>query len=163
MDVRAPAALVFAVLSTPERLPEWNTSVQSARRADPAQPIGPGARAVFKGRFMGQVLESETEVVVFEPPRRFATHAVRGPRLHTSFDLAAQPFGTRVNVEVTGEVPGGRLGAVFAEGFLRGELVRSLQRLELLCEREATERAANEPIVGGDPACWLQLDESASE
>jgi uncharacterized protein YndB with AHSA1/START domain len=158
-EIRAPAALVFALISTPERLPEWNTSVVAARRAAPAEPIGPASHAIMTGRFLGQPLESETEVVEFEPPRTFATHAIRGPRLHTSFRLESIASGTRLNLDVTGEVPGGRLGGMLAEGFLRSELRASLDRLRELAEREARSAASSEPLEGGDPACWLNLDE----
>jgi uncharacterized membrane protein len=159
IDIRARADAVFAVLSTPERLPEWNTSVESARRASPDQAVCLGARAIFAGRLLGQLVESETEVVAFDPPREFATRAVRGPRLHSRFDLAAQQFGTRVRLDVSGEVPGGRMGAILAEGFLRRELIGSLERLRSLCEREASARAAAEPLEGGDAACWLDLEQ----
>ena len=115
------------------------------------------------GRLLGQPLESETEVVEFEPRRRFATRAIRGPRIHTRFDLASEAFGTRVQLEATGEVPGGRIGAALAEGFLRTELTRSLEQLKRLCEREASASAAAEPALGGDPACWLHLEESRGD
>lgn len=133
-EIRAPADVVFAVLSTPERLPEWNTSVEAARRATPGEAVGLGARAIFAGRLLGQVLESETEVVAFDPPRLFATRAVRGPRLHSRFDLDTQGELTRVKLDVSGEVPGGRLGSMLAEGFLRRELLASLERLKTVCE-----------------------------
>ena len=77
-EIRAPADVVFAVLSAPERLPEWNTSVESARRAAPDEAVRLGSRAVMHGRMLGQVLESETEVVAFDPPNVFATRAIRG-------------------------------------------------------------------------------------
>jgi uncharacterized membrane protein len=163
IDIRAPGALVFAVLSTPERLPEWNTSVASARRVAPGEAVGLGSRAVFIGRLMGQLLESETQVVEFESPSRFATQAIRGPRLYSRFTLGSQPFGTHLALVVTGEVPGGRLGAIVAEGFLRSELTRSLERLRALCERETAVAAASEPVSGGDPACWLHLEESRGD
>jgi uncharacterized protein YndB with AHSA1/START domain len=162
-DIRAPAALVFALLSTPERLPEWNTAVESARRVQAAEPVRMGSRAVMAGRLLGQVLESETEVVEFEPHNRFTTQAIRGPRLRTRFLVDSQLYGTRLTLDVTGEVPGGRLGAVLAEGFLRSELSRSLERLKSLCEREANRAASAEPASGGDPACWLHLEEPASD
>jgi uncharacterized membrane protein len=133
-EIQAPADVVFAVLSTPERLPEWNTSVESARRSRADEIVGLGSRAIFAGRLLGQVLESETEVVAFDPPRVFATRAVRGPRLHSRFDLDTLPSGTRVRLDVSGEVPGGRLGGMLAEGFLRRELTASLDRLRHVCE-----------------------------
>jgi uncharacterized membrane protein len=138
-EIQAPADVVFAVLSTPERLPEWNTSVESARRSRADEIVGLGSRAIFAGRLLGQVLESETEVVAFDPPRVFATRAVRGPRLHSRFDLDTVPDGTRVRLDVSGEVPGGRLGGLLAEGFLRRELTASLDRLRHVCE-EAVSR-----------------------
>jgi uncharacterized protein YndB with AHSA1/START domain len=136
-EIRAPASVVFALLSCPERLPEWNTAVESARRAQPDAPVELGSRAIFAGRLLGQVLESETEVVAFDPPRLFATRAIRGPRLHSRFDLDELPVGTRVRLDVSGEVPGGRLGGILAEGFLRRELIASLERLRVVCEAEA--------------------------
>jgi uncharacterized protein YndB with AHSA1/START domain len=134
IDIRAPAASIFDLVCTPERLPEWNVSVERARRAEPGVDICLGSRAIFSGRLLGQVLESETEVVTFEPPRRFTTRAIRGPRLVTSFELEVLPDCTRVGVHVTGEVPGGALGAMLAEGFLRKELAASLDRLRALGE-----------------------------
>ncbi len=134
VDIRAPAERIFDLVCTPERLPEWNVSIDRARRAEPGGPVCLGSRAIFSGRLLGQVLESETEVVTFEPPRLFSTRAIRGPRLVTCFVLESLPHGTRVAVDVNGEVPGGALGAMLAEGFLRKELTTSLDRLRALGE-----------------------------
>jgi len=135
VDIRAPAERVFDLVCTPERLPEWNVSVASARRSVAGEAVCLGSRAVLSGRILGQTLESETEVVGFEPPRLFATRAIRGPRLHTRFELAPLPDGTRVEIDVSGDVPGGTLGARMAEGFLRKELTASLERLRALSEQ----------------------------
>ena len=161
VEIPAPALLVFGVLSTPERLPEWNTSVSSAHRVDGSRTVGLGSRAVFRGRVLGQTLESETEVVAFDPPRVFATRGIRGPRLETTFRLSPFAFGTSLLVEVNGEVPGGALGGKLAERYLRTELTASLARLRTLCEQEARTAAASEPSQGGDPACWLHLQADA--
>jgi uncharacterized membrane protein len=134
VDIRAPVERIFELVCAPERLPEWNVSIESARRASPDEAVCLGSRAFVSGRLLGQVLESETEVVGFEPPRLFATRAVRGPRVDTHFALEPLPDGTRVQVVVSGEVPGGALGARLAEGFLRKELTASLERLRALGE-----------------------------
>jgi uncharacterized membrane protein len=136
VDIRAPAERIFDLVCAPERLPEWNVSVESARRATPGEAVCLGSRAFVSGRLLGQILESETEVVGFEPPRLFATRAIRGPRVNTRFVLEPLPQGTRVEVDVTGDVPGGALGAMFAEGFLRKELTASLERLRAIGESD---------------------------
>lgn len=89
------------------------------------------------GNLLGQPLESETEVIGFEPPCVFVTRAVRGPRLTTRFRLEEFGGGTRVNVDVSGEVPGGFIGERLAEGFLRKELTASLERLRIIGETDS--------------------------
>ncbi len=121
-------------------MPEWNVSIDAARRAIPGEPVRLGSRAIFSGRLLGQPLESETEVVDFQPPRLFATRAIRGPRLTTRFELEAQGDDTRVHVHVSGDVPGGALGSFVAESFLRKELAASLDRLKLLGESGTPDR-----------------------
>jgi uncharacterized membrane protein len=135
VDIRAPAERIFELVCTPERLPEWNTSVESARRCVAGEAVCLGSRAILSGKLLGQTLESETEVVSFEPPCLFATRAIRGPRVQTRVVLASLPEGTRVEFNVSGEVPGGALGALMAEGFLRKELRASLERLRVTCEQ----------------------------
>ena len=132
--VRAAPEQVFELICAPERLPEWNVSVERARRAVPDQAICVGSRAIFSGRLLGQPLESETEVVEYAPPRLFATRSIRGPRLNTRFALEPVTAGTHVQVEVSGEVPGGAIGERLAESFLRRELTTSLERLRRLGE-----------------------------
>src|ERR671937_166012 len=138
--IRAPAERLFELICTPERLPEWNVSVDNARRAAPEEPVCLGSRAIFSGRVLGQSLESETEVIDFEPPRLFATRAVRGPRLTTRFELESQSDATRVVVDVVGDVPGGALGSRLAEGFLRKELTASLVRLRAIGETDRSHQ-----------------------
>jgi uncharacterized membrane protein len=135
VDIRAPADRIFELVCTPERLPEWNTSVESARRCVAGEAVCLGSRAILSGKLLGQPLVSETEVVAFERPCLFATRAIRGPHVNTRVVLASFAEGTRVEFEVSGEVPGGTLGALMAEGFLRKELKASLERLRVTCEQ----------------------------
>ena len=134
MLIQADAAHVFQLLCAPERLPEWNVSVEVARRATPGEPVQRGSRAIFSGRLLGQSLECETEVIDFQPPHVFCTRAIRGPQLTTRFELQPTGDATRVHVDVSGVVPGGFVGERLAEGFLRRELTASLERLRALGE-----------------------------
>ena len=132
--IRAPQSRIFELICTPERLPEWNVSVDAARRLSPGEPVCLGSRAIFSGRLLGQPLETETEVVQFDPPCIFVTRAIRGPRLTTRFQLEPVCEATRVYVDVKGDVPGGYIGERLAEGFLRKELTASLERLRVIGE-----------------------------
>ncbi len=135
--IHAPPTTVFDLICAPERLPEWNVSVERARRTQPDQPICVGSRAIVTGRLLGQPLESETEVVELDQPRVLVTRAIRGPRLATRFMLDPVAEGsTHVRVDVVGEMPGGMLGERLVEGFLRRELTASLARLRTLGESE---------------------------
>jgi hypothetical protein len=142
IEIQAPARCVFELISTPERLPQWNEAVVEAHRASPGA-IGPGSRAQMQGKVLGQLIASETEVVGYEPHQLFATNAVRGPKLNTTFRLAPlEPAGTRLNVELRGELPGGSLANLVAEPMLRAQLTRSLEQLRILCERDALRNQA---------------------
>ena len=133
--ISAPPTTVFDLICTPERLPEWNVSVQRACRAVEGDPIKVGSRAIMSGRLLGQPLESETEVFEYEPPRMFGTRAIRGPRLTTRFSLTPEGNATRLQVEVSGDLPGGAIGSFLGESFLKRELTASLERLRTLADQ----------------------------
>lgn len=137
--IRASAQMVFDVIATPERLPAWNEAVVWAKRATDA-PVQAGSRAFMRGRVLGQLVDSETEVTEFQPPRWFATRGIRGPRLETRFSLEPFQDGVWVRVEARGDVPGGKLGNAIAARVLGAELRRALQRLRALCERDARDQ-----------------------
>lgn len=162
VEIRAPAHAVFDVVSTPERLPQWNRSVSEARRLGDG-PVQMGSRATMMGKVLGRPMRSETEVVGFEPPRSFETRAIQGPPLRTAFRLEAVPFGTRLAITVSGDLPGGRAGAFVAERILRSQLTDALRQLAAVCEAEARHAAARDPSGGGDPACWLHLQPAPAD
>jgi hypothetical protein len=137
IDINAPQQRVFELVCSPERLPEWNVSIDRAWRVAPDQPVCVGSRAICQGKLLGQMLESETEVVDFDPPRLFSTRAIRGPRLLTRFSIEPLGEGSRLAVDVKGDVPGGSIVTRIAEGFLRKELQASLVRLRMLGESSA--------------------------
>jgi len=70
LEVRVPAAAVFSILTDPEQMPSWSPSVISASRVE-SGPIRLGSRCVVRGRLLGTVVESETEVVALDPDRLF--------------------------------------------------------------------------------------------
>lgn len=97
---------VFGLLSDIERLPEWQASALEAH-AD--GPLGEGSRVTEKRRFLGREVDSELEVVAYEPPQRLTLRSLGGPVDFTvDHQLAAQGRGTQLKVVAEAE-PGGLL------------------------------------------------------
>ena len=71
----------------------------------------PGARIDYRLRLRGLPLRWQSEITVWEPPRRFVDAQRRGPyRLwHHEHTFAAEGEGTRVGDRVRYAVPGGAL------------------------------------------------------
>lgn len=101
-----PVEDVFAVMTDPERQPEWSSATQEAKQISPG-PTGVGSRARFVAKFLGRRIENESEVTEFEPNRRFTAETKSGPfpfRIAMTFTPVGP--GTRVDLSIEAE-PGG--------------------------------------------------------
>ena len=101
-----PVEDVFAVLTDPEKQPEWSSATLEATKTSPG-PVDVGSRARFVAKFLGRRIENESEVTEFEPNRRFTADAKSGPfpfRIAMTF-TPVDP-GTRVDLTIEAE-PGG--------------------------------------------------------
>ena len=97
---------VFELLSDIERLPEWQAS---AVEAQAERPLGEGSRVREKRRLLGREVDTELEVVAYEPPQRLTLRSLGGPVDFTvEHELAAQGGGTQLKVVAEAE-PGGLL------------------------------------------------------
>lgn len=75
VPVRAPAELVYRLLSDPTRMPQWSPEVVRVRWLGDDGSARVGAR--FRGTSRAQVRWSRTcEVTAAEPPRRFAFRTI---------------------------------------------------------------------------------------
>jgi carbon monoxide dehydrogenase subunit G len=100
---RAPEE-VFALLSDVERLPEWQTS---AIEAHAEGPLAQGSRISEKRRLLGREVDSELEVVAYEPPKRLTLRSLGGPvRFTVDHELVEQGGGTLLTFLAEAE-PGG--------------------------------------------------------
>jgi len=124
---------VFELLSDIERLPEWQAS---AVEAQAERPLGEGSRVREKRRLLGREVDTELEVVAYEPPQRLTLRSLGGPVDFTvEHELAAQGGGTQLKVVAEAE-PGGLLKltepvlARKAEQEFRRDFVRLKELLE---------------------------------
>ena len=85
---------VFELLTDIGRLPEWQTS---AIEAHSDGPLEQGSRVAEKRRLLGREVDSELEVVAYEPPTRLTLRSLGGPVNFTvDHELAAKGGGTEL-------------------------------------------------------------------
>lgn len=103
IEIAAPPERVFAVLSDPTKLAQWQTStVEVGRDADGPLRVGERFREVHAA--FGRRVESTVEVADYEPPSTFALHIVDGPLpLDGRWILEPHEGGTRLHFR--GEAP----------------------------------------------------------
>jgi uncharacterized protein YndB with AHSA1/START domain len=107
IDVERPIEEVFAYLSDPAKVPEWDPRVVSVEQETDG-PLGVGTRLRETRRMAGRKLEQVVEVAEYEPPRLFSLRIVSGPlpldgrnRLEALDDMR-----TRVSFAGSGEPKG---------------------------------------------------------
>jgi carbon monoxide dehydrogenase subunit G len=135
--VERPAEEVFAYLTDPARIGEWQSSVVSAR-LDGEGPMRVGARVIETRRLLGKRIDARMEVVEHDPPRRFTIEAVSGPvPFRVRSVLAEVDGGTRLEAVVEGE-PGTffRLAEPLVVRAVERELRGNLQMFKDRLERD---------------------------
>jgi uncharacterized protein YndB with AHSA1/START domain len=133
VEVARPPEDVFELLSDIERLPEWQASAVEAHTQG---PLAEGSRITEKRRVLGREVDTELEVVAFEPPRRLTLRSLGGPVNFTGdHELVAQRGGTQLKF-VAEARPGGilRLTEPVLARTAEQEFHRDFDRLKALLE-----------------------------
>jgi carbon monoxide dehydrogenase subunit G len=104
--IQRPPNEVFAYLSDPSKIAEWQASALEAVQESPgAMAVGTRVREARK--FLGKRMESVMEVTAHEPGRELGLKAVSGPiRFEVRQHFEPVGAGTRIDVVIEGE-PGG--------------------------------------------------------
>jgi NAD(P)-dependent dehydrogenase (short-subunit alcohol dehydrogenase family)/uncharacterized protein YndB with AHSA1/START domain len=143
---------VFAVLSDPERYPEWVVGANAIRAADESFPA-PGSRFHHEVGPGSLTLSDHSEVVEAEPPRRLVLQAKARPlgTARIALELSGGSGGTEVLMD---ERPGDRLTSLLArnplaDGLLKLRNAESLSRLKRIAEgRRKAEPVRQRPVAG---------------
>ena len=105
-DIERPVADVFAYVSDPSQLANWQTNTVSARQEGDA-PFGLGTRLREVHRAPGgKELKSLVEVSEFEPNRTLALHVVEGAPIHLRLTFEPTDQGTLMRLQPHGQLPG---------------------------------------------------------
>jgi ligand-binding SRPBCC domain-containing protein len=125
--IERPPGDVFAVLADPLALPEWQGTSEVEQLTE--GPVGEGTRFREVHRLLGLRLESITEVVGYEPDRRFEVRVVSGPvPIDGRWELRPDAVGTHLRFFAEGGGPG------LAAPFLRRRFRRQHARLKRVVE-----------------------------
>lgn len=104
VDIERPVSDVFAYMTDPSRLSEWQSDVLEAV---PDGALAPGATVREVRRFLGRRMEFVQEVTEFEPDRRLAMRTRSGPfPLAATIDFEARGSATTVSFRAEANDPG---------------------------------------------------------
>lgn len=143
IEVSASREQVFEALTDLDLLPVWST-ITVETHGTPRKPIDEGDTFVQTLRVLGRNLESNWEVTQLERPRRvaYSSEVPGGGLLRMVQTVEEADGGSRVDVELDYELPGGLVGELFdsayAERRNERELEHSLHNLKELIEARAS-------------------------
>lgn len=128
---------VFAFLANRTNLPQWATSVASARKVS-KEGAGPGAKFRIEGRLAGRMLPSAYEITDYEPPRRLAGRGTGLLSFTETYELTPATGGTQVRQSARVELPGNAfLAGPLLRWLLSSQLKKDFQNLKRVLESEA--------------------------
>jgi len=124
---------VFEYIADPERIPEWQPDVRTARFDDPAA-VGVGTRGREIRHVMGSDRSIRWEVSEYSPDQRYGVRGLGGPvRAHVTMDVSPNTNGpgTQLSYGIAFEGHGvGRLIAPLARKGARKDLPATLDSLK---------------------------------
>ena len=135
IQIDRPVQEVFELLTSLERLPEWLVGVCDAFPVE-GPPDQVGSIVGHKNAMLGRTFESRYEVTVWEPGKRIASRAVKGPFSGTSEEgFKEVAGGTLFSAKVSGNLKGpfralDRAGRRVAQS----QLDKSLENAKALAE-----------------------------
>jgi uncharacterized protein YndB with AHSA1/START domain len=116
-----PPDEVFAYLADPANLHDWQGTAE-VEQLTPG-PIAAGTRFRELHRMLGRRIESVTEIVDYQPDRRFAIRVISGPLpIDGRWDL--EPDGTGTLLRFSAEGVGPALAAPLARHRFRNQHAR---------------------------------------
>ena len=139
MEIQRPPEEVFALLRDAGSLARWVTILVETRHA-PGRPIETGDEFEQTVRIMGAHLDSRWKVGGLETPREIRYDATVVVELPVSMiqRIRSSEGGSKVDLEVDYELPGGLVGDVLDRAFVKRrtqrDAERSLRRLKHLLE-----------------------------
>jgi uncharacterized protein YndB with AHSA1/START domain len=132
-DIAKPPAEVFAYVTDPSHLPEWQASAVSVKTHD--VPIHVGSRVVVTRRAGPREMDMTVEVIELEPPTSWRLRGIDGPvRGNVKGTIEPLDNGARSRVTINLDFDGHGIGKVLVplvvQRQARKEMPLNVQRLK---------------------------------
>src|ERR687891_94134 len=127
---------VFAYITDPSHLPEWQESVARVKTHDSA-PTGGGSRATITRRVGPREMDMTVEITDLDPPRRWRVRGVDGPvRGNVKGTIEPLDDGARSRVTLELDFEGHGIGKLLVPLVVRRQAQKELPRnMQSLRER----------------------------
>jgi uncharacterized protein YndB with AHSA1/START domain len=143
-DIAKPPAEVFAYVTDPSHLPEWQASAVSVKTDD--VPIRVGSRVVVTRRAGPREMDMTVEVIELEPPTSWRLRGIDGPvRGNVKGTIEPLDDGARSRVTINLDFDGHGIGKVLVplvvQRQARKEMPLNVQRLKERLETDTPHAA----------------------
>ena len=137
-DIARPPTEVFAFVTDPARLHEWQGNVIEAE-AIPPGPLATGSRIREVREVRGKRLEQLVEIAEMSAPQTFLMRVVEGPLpVHGDLSFIPSDSGTTVRLHAFGTATGAtRLLTPLLSAGLKREFAKQYARLKEVLEAPA--------------------------
>lgn len=122
--INQPAERVFAYIVAVENHTAWQAGIKDAR-ITPDGPVGVGTTYVYTTEVMGQRIQSQMQVSVYQENKLWAVKTVGVPNsVETAYRF--EPAGAGTQLTISMDVPAGAYPAA-VEGMVKQQMLKSLE------------------------------------
>lgn len=124
-EIARPPDEVFAYVIDPATMSEWQHGVARAHLDQPTTRVG--ARCTTVRQIGGREREVVTEIVEYDPPRRWADRGIDGP-IRAAVEVTVQPLadGSRSRVTIAVDFTGHGIGKLLVPLVVRRQAAREM-------------------------------------
>ncbi|HET9104467.1 MAG TPA: SRPBCC family protein [Solirubrobacteraceae bacterium] len=125
IEVARPAPEVFAYVTDPRHMPEWQKGCLTGQRDGPETHVG--SRCTTTRSIGGREREVTTEITEYDPPHRWADRGIDGP-IRAKVVVTVQPLadnaGSRVTIAL--DFVGHGIGKILVPLIVRRQAARDM-------------------------------------
>ena len=124
IEVARPAAEVFAYVTDPAHMPEWQQGCLRGELDGPETHVG--SRCTTVRKIGGGERAVTTQITEYDPPRRWADRGIDGP-VRAAVDVTVEPLGeSRSRVTIDLDFTGHGIGKLLVPLIVRRQAAREM-------------------------------------